>query len=257
MDQKIKTVARVGYGAKGVVYAITGILAFMTAFNLGGQKAGKLQVIQFLEEQSFGKIILAILGIGLICYAIWRCMQSISDPEGIGSDGKGIVKRISFFISGAVYLALGIYSIIEIFKESSNGGNSSSLGGFATFVFITIGIALAIKSIYQFIKAIKGDFLKKFKISEISNVARKKFLKRIGYAGLISRGIVVGIIAYFFIKGGINASSSSEEMKGTSEAFSFIQQNTSGPWIFGLIALGLICYGIYMFAMAKYRSFDD
>ncbi len=256
MDSKIKTVARVGYGAKGVVYGVTGILAFMTAFNLGGQKAGKLQVIQFLEEQSFGKLILAVLGIGLICYAVWRFMQSISDPEGIGSDGKGTIKRISFFISGAVYLALGIFSIVEIFSNAGNNGDSSGLGNFSSYIFIGIGIALATKSVYQFIKAYKGDFLEKFKIAEISSATLKTSLKRIGYAGLVSRGIVVGIIAYFFIKGGINTSSSGE-MKGTTEAFSFIQENTSGPWIFGLVALGLLCYGIYMFAMAKYRSFDD
>jgi hypothetical protein len=184
-------------------------------------------------------------------------MQSLSDPEGIGSDSKGIAKRISFFISGTVYLALGMFSIIEIFKDSSSRKNSSNFGDYSTHIFIAIGIALAIKSIYQFIKVYKGDFLKKLNISEISSVTRKKNLKRIGYAGLISRGIVVGIIAYFFIEGGINTSSASEEMKGTTEAFSFIQQNTSGPWIFGLVALGLICYGIYMFTIAKFRSFDD
>ncbi|WP_378183267.1 DUF1206 domain-containing protein [Aquimarina sp. SS2-1] len=258
MDSKIKKVVRVGYGAKGIVYAITGILAFMTAFNMGGEKAGKLQVIRFLEEQSFGKIILAILGLGLICYAVWRFIQSISDPEEIGTDGKGIVKRVSFFISGAVYLALGFFSIIEIFKEPGHTNNSSNLGNYSSYIFIGIGSALAIKSIYQFVKAYKGDFLKKFNISKISSVTLKTLLKRIGYVGLISRGIVIAIIAYFFIKGGMNAtSSSSGEIKGTSEAFSFIQQNTSGPWIFGLVALGLLCYGIYMFAMVKYRSFDD
>ncbi len=257
MDQKIKTVAHIGYTAKGVVYALTGILALMAAFNLGGQKAGKLQIIEFLENQAFGKIILGLLGIGLACYAFWRCIQSLQDPEGIGNDTKGIIKRISFFISGAVYMALGIYAIVEIFKEQSSGGSGMPIDGpTGKYILLIIGIGLGIKSIYQFIKAIKGDFLKKFNLSAMSNSKKVSWIKKIGYAGLISRGIVVGIIAYSFIKAGMNLSSSTA-VKGTKEAFSFLEQSTSGPWLFALVSIGLLCYGIYMFAMAKYRSFDD
>ncbi|MDO1498990.1 DUF1206 domain-containing protein [Winogradskyella maritima] len=99
MDDKIKKVAYTGFIAKGAVYGITGILAFLAAFNLGGSKAGKFQVIEFLEKQPFGKVLLALLGIGLICYALWRFIQSIQDPENIGTDNKGLVKRVSFSLA--------------------------------------------------------------------------------------------------------------------------------------------------------------
>lgn len=265
MDDKIKKTAYAGYAAKGTVYAVTGVLAFMTAFNMGGEKAGKLQVIEFLEKQSFGKIILAVLGLGLVCYAIWRFIQSIQDPEGIGTDGKAVVKRISFFISGLVYLGLGIYAIVDIFREpsSSGSGGGSGGGGFLSgdtgkYVFIVVGIALAGKAIYQFIKAYKGDFLKKFQIKSIAEGSKRKFIKNMGYAGLVARGVVVGIVAYFFLRAGFSyGGGGSEQVKGTSEAFSFIQQQSSGPWLLGLVAAGLVCYGIYMFTMARYRQFDD
>ncbi|MBQ0736072.1 DUF1206 domain-containing protein [Aquimarina celericrescens] len=257
MNQNIKTVAYIGYTAKGVVYALTGILALMTAFDLGGQKAGKLQIIEFLENQAFGKIILALLGVGLACYAFWRFMQSLNDPEGIGNDAKGIVKRISFFISGAVYLALGMYAIIEIFQEQGRSGSKMPIEEQSgKYLLIAIGIGLAIKSVYQFIKAIKGDFLNKFNFGTISSSKKKSIIKNLGYLGLIARGIVVGIISYFLIRAGMDLSSSNT-IKGTKEAFSFLEQSTSGPWLFALVSIGLLSYGIYMFAMAKYRSFDD
>lgn len=256
MDQKIKTTAKAGYIAKGVVYALTGALSLSAAFGSGGQNAGKLQVIEFLEKQAFGKVILALLGLGLVCYAIWRFMQSIQDPEGIGSDTKAIIKRISFFISGVVYLGLGIFAIVEIFKQNTGGSGGSSFltGDMRKYAFIAVGAALAIKGVYQFIKAYKGDFLKKFNIKSISSEKRRKSIKTFGYSGLVSRGIVVCIIAYILLKTGMSGGSG--EAKGTSEALSMLQQNTS-PWIFGIIAAGLIGYGLYMFAMAKYRSFDD
>jgi len=162
MDDKIKKLAYTGYLAKGAVYAITGVLAFLAAFNMGGEKAGKLQVVEFLEKQPFGRVLLAVLGLGLICYAIWRFIQSVRDPEGIGTDGKALVKRVSFFISGLIYLGLGIFAIVDIFYEPSSGsggGKSSFLSGdTGKYVFVVVGIALAGKGIYQFIKAYKGDF---------------------------------------------------------------------------------------------------
>ncbi|WP_419211667.1 DUF1206 domain-containing protein [Maribacter sp. X9] len=263
MNDNLKKTAYAGYIAKGIVYALTGILALLAAFNMGGQKAGKLQVIDYLENQIFGKWLVIVLGLGLICYGIWRFIESIRDPEGIGTDMKAIVKRVSFFISGCIYSGLGIFSVLDVLGQGSflkgggGSGNSVLAGTSGKYIFIVIGLALAGKGIYQFIKAYKGDFLKKFQIQSISVMAKRRYIKRIGYAGLISRGIVTSIIAYFFLTAGFNlGGNTSNEMKGTAAAFSFIQEQAYGKWLLGLVAAGLVCYGIYMFTMAAFRRFD-
>ena len=80
MESKFKKMARVGYVAKGTVYAIVGVLTFKAAFNMGGQKAGKMQVLQFLDHQTFGNVLLVLMGLGLCCYAGWRFIQSLKNP---------------------------------------------------------------------------------------------------------------------------------------------------------------------------------
>lgn len=260
MDQKVKKVARTGYVSKGVVYALTGILAFGAASGLGGSSEGKLGVLKFLQEQPFGNILLGVLGLGLLCYAFWRFFQSIKDPENIGTDAKAIGKRIGFFFSGLIYLGLGGYAIYQIFnKTGGSGGKSNGSSIFPpeslSYIFYAVAIGLALKAIFQMVKAYKGDFLRKFHLDTMSNINTRKTVKWLGYAGLIARGIVVGIVAYFFFKAADTAGS--EELKGTQEAFSFLRQNSEGPWLVGLVAFGLICYGVYMFVMAKYRIFKD
>jgi len=264
MDKKTKSIAFTGYTAKGIVYALTGILALFEAFNMGGEKAGKLAVIDYLENQIFGSVLVILLGIGLLSYAIWRFIQSINDPEDIGSDLKGSVKRISFFISGIIYAALGIISVLDaldissLFQKGSGSENSILTGTTGTYVFVVIGVGLAIKGIYQFVKAYKGNFLEKFNIQSISAIAKRRYIKRIGYAGLISRGIVICIIAYFFLTAGFNLhGTTSQNMKGTAEAFSFIQQQAYGKWLLGIVAIGMVCYGLFMFSTAAYRKYDD
>ncbi len=259
MDDKIKKAAKTGYAAKGVVYAITGFLAFGAASGLGGSSEGKLGVLDFLQNQPFGNVLLGIMGLGLLCYSFWRFYQSTQDPENEGDDKKGKAKLAGFFISGIVYLGLAIYAIYQIFRPSSGGSGGSSKTGmipteYLPYVFYAVAIGLALKSIFQFVKVFKGDFLDKFHLNTLSNINTRKTIKWLGYAGLSARGVVVGIIAYFFFRAADTAST--QNIKGTSEAFDFMRES-SGPWLVGVVAFGLICYGAYMFIMAKYRQFKD
>ncbi|WP_339627385.1 DUF1206 domain-containing protein [uncultured Maribacter sp.] len=263
MGLKLKKLAVWGFISKGIVYALTGLLALFSAFNMGGKKAGKLEIIDYLENKPFGNVLIFILGIGLICYSIWRIFESLNNPEKISNDTKGFLKRIGFFISGCIYGLIGLMSItdalnlISLFKSSGSSTNPLPTGNAGTLIFIVIGAALLGKGIYQFIKVYKGDFLHKFDIKSIPAMAKRKYIKRIGYAGLISRGLVTTIISYFFLTAGLTINgASSNNVKGTAEAFSFIHEQPFGKWLLGIVAFGMVCYGIFMFSTAAYRKFD-
>lgn len=260
MDNKIKKTARTGFIAKGVVYGITGVLTFMAAFNMGGQKTGRLQVLEFLDKQTFGNILLILMGIGLFAYSIWRFIQSIKDPENIGNDTKGKAKRIAFFISGIIYLGLAVMAVL---KAVSSGGGSSTgkqpehssfLASETGLILVGIaGAGIVIAGIYQFIKAYKNDYAKKFDLSSLSEEKKRKSIKNTAKFGLSSRGVIFLIIGYFALKASFTADPS--KIKTTTEAFSFIQDSSYGPWLMALVAAGLVAYAVYMFLMAKYRMF--
>ena len=266
VDSKTKNMARTGFIAKGTVYGITGILTFMAAFNMGGQKAGKLQVLEFLDKQSFGNALLVLMGLGLACYAVWRFIQSISDPENIGDDTKAKAKRAGFFISGLLYLGLGVLAILRVFRAGGSGASGGSSGSSAqnsSFLasetgLVLIGIAgagIAIAGIFQFVKAYKNDYKKKFDLSSLSEQKRRESIEKTAKFGLSARGVILLIIGYFALQAAI--SSDPSEIKTTTEAFSFIQDSSYGAWLMGLVAAGLVAYAIYMFLMAKYRRFKD
>lgn len=262
MNNKIKKIAIIGHIAKGTVYMVTGVLALFSAFNMGGQKAGKRQVIDYLENQPFGTVIILVLGLGLLCFALWRFIESIYDPNQIGTDKKALGKRFGFFLSGILYASIGVFAILDAFNVTSianNGSGNTSLqnGMLSAIIFICIGVGLAIKGIFQFMKIKKGEVLKKFNLKGITTTSKRNIVKRIGYAGLLSRGLVTLIIAYFFLAAGFNLNgNSSNTVKGSAQAFSFIQEQVYGHWLLGIVAIGLISYGIYMFTMAAYRKFN-
>lgn len=266
MDSKIKTMARTGFVAKGVVYGITGILTFMAAFNMGGQKTGRLQVLEFLDEQTFGNILLVLMGIGLACYSAWRFVQSVKDPENIGTDTKGKAKRAAFFVSGIIYLGLAVIAIMRVVGSGGSGGSggssassaqeSSFLASETGLIIIGIaGAAIIIAGIFQFIKAYRNDYTKKFDLSSLSDEKKRESIEKTAEFGLSARGVIFLILGYFALQAAL--SSDPSEIKTTTEAFSFLQDSSYGAWLLGLVAAGFVAYAIYMFLMAKYRRFQD
>jgi uncharacterized membrane protein YidH (DUF202 family) len=232
-----------------------GILTFLAAFNMGGQKSSNLQVISFLEKQAFGNVLLILIGLGLLCYSAWRFIQSIQDPENIGDDKKGKGKRVAYFISAVLYLGLAVYAFMKLINAGSSGGGSGGLltGTLGVVVFAGIGIGLIIASFFQFKKAKTKEFLQDFGYDSISDEKKRKTIKNSGYLGLIARGIIFGVLAYIFIRAAI--ASNTSNMKGTTDAFSFLQESQYGSWLMGLVAAGFVCYSIYVFMLAKYRKF--
>jgi uncharacterized membrane protein YidH (DUF202 family) len=261
IDKKIKTMARTGFVAKGVVYGIIGILTFKAAFDMGGQKAGQMQVLEFLEKQTFGNILLVLMALGLACYAAWRFIQSIKDPENIGDDKKGTAKRIGFFCSGLLYLGFGVLAAIKAF--GSTGGSSGSSGSAQQSSFLAsetglwvigiVGAGIIIAGIFQFVKAYKNDYYKKLGLASLSDKKKRESVKKTAEFGLSARSVILLIIGFFAIKAAVNSNPS--EIKTTQEAFGFLQDSSYGPWLMGVVAAGLVAYAVYMFLMAKYRRF--
>lgn len=258
-DEGIIKLARIGMFAKGAVYCILGILTAMAALNVGGQTAGKSDTLKFLYEQPFGKILLGLLAIGLLSYVVWRFVQAIKDPENAGNDKKGIARRIGYGASGILYGFLTFEAIRMLFQGGSSGGdgnqNQELVSQLLTKPFgqVLVGIVALIfigKAIYQFYRAYSGNFAKKVQDSNLQHNV-KELVRKTGIAGYTARGIVIAIIGYFFLRAAIEANP--EEAQGSEGAFKFIESSPLGPYLLAIVAIGLVCYGIFMFIKGRYR----
>lgn len=256
----VKAVARVGLAAKGIVYAIIGILAFQTAIGSGGQTTGAKGAIQQIAQQSFGQILLIIMGVGLICYTIWKFLQAALDPDHKGSDKKGTVERIAWVVSGISYGVLAVYA----FSISSGGGGSGGGGSqeytaklmshsYGEWIVGLIGLILIGAGIFQVVKGYKEDFKEKMNFSQMSEKEKSVALKA-GKFGYISRGIVFVIVGIFFIQAAL--SHNPNQAGGLDKALQEIASQSYGAILLGLVAVGLIAYAVYSFVLARYRSFN-
>ncbi|HEV2292496.1 MAG TPA: DUF1206 domain-containing protein [Tepidisphaeraceae bacterium] len=262
----VRKFARFGYAAKGVVYVIVGGLAAAAAFGRGGQTTGSRGALQAVFEQPFGQVLLGIVAFGLGCYAAWQFIRAVEDPENEGSDAKAVAKRVGFFISGVIHVGLVIAAVRMIVGSGSGGGGDGSGDGGAQgwtatlmsyplgqWLVAIVGLIIAGYGIWQLIRAYKADLDSQLVISDMSAAARQ-WIRRVCRFGMAARGVVFGIIGLFLVLAAWRENPS--EARGLGGALRSLQEQEYGPWLLGVVALGLIAYGVYEFVRARYRRIE-
>ena len=262
----VERLARLGYAAKGIVYVIIGFLAARAAFGSGGQVTGGSGALQSLADDTWGQIALVVIAIGLAGYVVWRFVQAAMDPENKGDDKAGIAKRIGYVISGVLYGVLAFEAARLVLSGGGGGGGGQGGGSGAShwtaqamelplgrWLVGLAGIGTALYGLYQLYKAWTKDFTDSLQIGEV-DYHKRQWIVRSGRAGLTSRGIVFGIIGFFLVQAALQYQPG--QARGLGGALRTLQGQSYGPWVLGLVAIGLIGYGIFQLVKARYRHIE-
>ncbi|MBF2004980.1 MAG: DUF1206 domain-containing protein [Chlorogloeopsis fritschii C42_A2020_084] len=256
----IERLARFGYISKGVVYGIIGLLAVQAAMGSGGKTTDPQGALREIVNQPFGQFLLALVAIGLIGYVIWRFVEAIKDPDNKGTDAKGLAQRAGYAINGFIYAGIALTAIKLALGTGGNANSNSTQDWtarvlsqlFGQWLIGIIGALIIGLGFYQFYKAFSNKIRKGLNLSELSTKERNwvMFICRFGAA---ARGVVFCIIGWFLIQAATQSDAS--EAGGLDQALQTLAQQPYGPWLLGIVALGLIAYGVYMVVQARYRQF--
>ncbi|SHF46923.1 protein of unknown function [Modicisalibacter ilicicola DSM 19980] len=260
IEHAVAVIARCGYAAKGIVYLIIGVLASMAAFGLGGKNIGTKEAITQIAGQPFGSTMLGLMAFGLFAYTLWRVIQAFFDTEDAGSGFKGIATRLGFVISGVIYAGLGVYCIDLLLNVGASSGDGESTqdrtarlmsnpGGI--YLVFAVGVIFIGVGIRQIVRAVKRSYLKNWHMIDM-NQTQRKLAEGATRWGLSARGVVFMIIGGFLCIAAWQTDPS--EAQGLGGALNTLARQPFGPWLLGIVALGLVGYGIYCFVNARFRD---
>ncbi|MGO3181604.1 MAG: DUF1206 domain-containing protein [Aequorivita sp.] len=255
MKKSYKTIAIIGFISKGIIYLVIGVLSLLAALSMGGKSSGTTQALTFLKKQTFGRGMLLLLGLGLLCYSYWMFVQSIKDPESTGDNGKSKSARFGLFTTGLVYTVIAFLAFYHLFTSSYKGDATTRYLDFLnptvlSVIFVCIGIILAIQGIVLSVGAFKGGLLDQFNLEGHKHY---RLIKSVGRFGFYARAFVVAIIAYFFLRAGIYTGN--HDIKGIQDAFVFLDQSTFGRILMTVTAIGFISYGTFYVFLTRFRRF--
>ncbi len=253
----VEPLARLGYAARGAVYALVGILAIQTAFGArGNQQTDTRSALQWVAEQSTA--LLWLLALGLFGYALWRVVQGVLDPENKGTDPKGLAVRAGQVASGLIYGGLAM-AAVRMASGASNAGNSGGTQGwtadlmtkpFGRWLVAIAGIAVILSGLTQLRDGWTEKFRKHLKEQEM-DPSEQRLAVNTGKVGLIARGIVFLFSGWFLIRAALQFNPA--EARGLGGALETLASQPAGSWLLGLVAAGLIAFGAYSILLARYR----
>lgn len=256
----LETMARLGYGSRGLVYLIVGGFAVLAALGQGGGTTGSRGALVSILSAPFGWVLLALVALGLFSYSAWRFLQAGADADHRGSEPKALVARAAIGLSGLINIGLAMFAIsLLIGFAASSGGEDRSAPDwtawllaqpFGRWLVAVVGAGVIGAGFAMFAKAWTAKFKKWLACG--GDVAR--WVVPLGRAGYVARGLVFFLIGAFLLFAAWSADAS--EVRGLAGAMRFIQGQPYGWLLFGVTALGLAAFGAFGFVQALYRRID-
>jgi len=251
--------ARSGLVAKGASYGLVGALAIKLAFGDGGKATSRQGALQALAQHSFGKIVLALLALGLAGYAIWRFVQAVAERDDDGKL-KAWGKRAAYVGRGLIYAGL-TFSAIKILVGSGENESQSEKAHRTTAAILgwpagrwlvgAAGLVIVGAGLWNAYRGLSKKFEDKWVTGGMSPLART-WGGRAGVVGHVARGIVFGLIGIFVTKAAVDYSP--KDAIGLDGALRKLADASYGPYLLGITAAGLVCYGLYCLVDARFRD---
>jgi hypothetical protein len=253
----LDVVTRIGFGAKGIVTILVGVLALRFALRRGGEITGQEGAVERVLREPFGRLMLAVLAAGLVAYALWMFVAAFVDPERKGKSFQGIAERLGFFVTGIGYTLLAWTTINLRLGQRRGGGGLDLQHVIATVLTphvgrVLVGLAGLIvmtAGVLQLRLGITGRFRRLLR-SGISSLERLATGVS-GTVGYVTLGILSLIAGWSLVEVAVEYDPS--EASGWSEALWLLSGIGQGRWLLAAAALGLISYGLYFVLQVRYR----
>lgn len=242
--------------ATGLIYLAIGVIAILSLMQIKEGGADESSLFVYLNKYVAGKFIVVIILLGTISYILWRIFEAIKDPYEYGSNAKGLALRIGIALStiaDALIAYSAIQTLIGVTNASANGvpdeyrklvENVLSHESGNWIILITGGIISA-TAVIQLVYGFASGYKERLDIARFSSGIRH-VIHILAWSGYLCRGIILGVTGFFLIKAGILENA--HHVVNTDKAFDFIGDHI-GHTAFILVAVGTICYGLFMFTL--------
>jgi hypothetical protein len=251
-----QALGRLGLVGKGVVYALVGFLALHIATGDRGADASQTGAVEYVAHQPFGRFLLVALTAALFAMAAWRLIEVVTGDPVEGSEAKD---RTKYAVVGLLYLALATSALSITLanwgEETSGGGQGGGQQQAAAQVLdwpggrwlVGLGGALLIAlAVYTFkTHVIDKEFVERIR------AAGAGWLERLGQVGYAARAVVYSIVGVFLIQAAI--AFDPNKAKGLSESLASLADSSWGRVVLWAVALGLMAFGAFTLAEARYR----
>lgn len=249
--------ARFGLGCRAFLYTLLGLLTVAVALGRSQREDDQQGALTLLAQSVLGKVLLVLIGLGFVGYAVWRLSEAVFGTAGErGKTGP----RLQSLVRGIVYGGIAI-STFRVLSQSGHGTSQSArqqslsagllhrTGG--RFLLCTVGVVVVIVGIVMIFDGVRRKFLRYLNTQNMSG-DQQWFVERAGAIGTCARGGVVALTGALVIDAAFTGDS--RKAGGLDLALHTLAQQPYGKALLLVAALGLVVFGLYGFAEARWHK---
>lgn len=248
----LRTLARVGHAANGILNVLIGGLAIGVAIGGASGSADQAGALQNLASTPGGIILVWVIAVGMLALGFWHLVTAVLARS---EDRKELWKtRVKEGGKGVAYLAIAAIAI-RVATSGSGGGSGGEESVTARLLASPGGVILVV---------LGGLVILGIGIAFVAKGIRRKFLDDLGLpggrtgravtllgiVGYVARGIAVGTIGILFVVAA--ATADPQKAGGLDDALSTLAGLPFGQILLVAIGVGFIAYGVYCGARARW-----
>ncbi|MFE6618129.1 DUF1206 domain-containing protein [Streptomyces sp. NPDC057740] len=254
----VEGAARAGLAARGVIYLLVGALALQVAFGDTSRQADRGGALEELARRPFGAVLLWALGIGLVGMALWRLSEAVFGS--VEKDGRSARKRLLAVVRFVFYVAVAFSALSFAASRNHGGGSSDQQSRDATARALEIpagqwlvgaaGVAVVVTGGWIAVRAVLRKYHDELRLGRMSRRSRQ-LVDVTGVVGGAARGLVFAVAGVFAVRAAVDYEP--ERAKGLDDTLRSFADTPLGPWLLVCVAAGLVLFGVFSFAMARWR----
>jgi hypothetical protein len=246
-------VARFGLACRGVIYLLLGLLAVLVA--RGDQaEVDQKGVLRAVVGKPFGGVVVALLGVGFACYALWRLSEAIfgvtGEPPGAGPRLRSAARAVVYgFLSVTAFALLAGSTTSQSSQQQTLSAQVMAHPGGRWLVGI-VGAAIVLVGLVLAYEGLRLRFMKYFPADRTPEGTRG-LIRQLGRIGTIARGLVFAFAGALVVQAAWTYDP--QKAGGLDAAVKTLRDAPYGPYVLALAGVGLALFGLYGLAEAAFR----
>ena len=261
-SRPMEVLARLGLATRGVLYLIVAVIVIEILRTRGtaDEQASNRGALADIADRPFGRFLLVVVAVGVAGYALWRFAAA-----WLGHDDK-LPKRLANVGRGVIYVGLLVTTISLLLRDDPGSGQTGTQGGSGgsgreqvntvfdwpagRWIVAAVALGVLAVGVYSLVRAVTGKWRKHLDIDQLSEPAEKTVVV-VAWVGLLGRTIAYGLVGWFLLRAAVQFDPN--EPVGLDESLRRVAQESWGPLVLVVTAIGLAGYGLFSFVEARWR----
>lgn len=253
-SKAMEVAARLGLGARGMIYLLIGVLTLVLAFGRSRPETDQRGALQALTAHPGGAALVFVIAVGLAGYALWRLTEA---AVGTAGEGKQTGPRLRSLARGVLYTVLAVVAFeVVAGRHSSQAAQSSGMsarlmahsGG--RLLLGAIGVVVAVSGLVLAGEGLRRSFAKYLRLGGLGAPARRIVIA-LGVVGTVARGALFALAGILVVEAAVRYQPT--KASGVDAAIRTLAEQPFGRVLLVVTGVGLLAFGGYGFAEARWR----